>query len=316
MSGAESQNLFSNEQINFAEIIAVLWSRKWLIVILTIVAAISSVAFALSRPNIYTASALLSPSEQSGSGISGLMKQYGGLASLAGISIPQSQDGSRAQLAIQLLKSRAFIGDFVERHAVLPELMAVKSWDIVSGDLTYDPKIFDDNTGTWVRDVEFPQTAQPSRLEAFKEFMEIMEVKEDPRTGYVLLSVDHMSPEIAAKWVALLIKDINNVVKAQEVDEAKKSIDYLKEQAEATALRELQAVFFELIQSQTETVMLAEVRQEYVFKTIDPPFIPEEKSGPNRALICIIGTLIGGILGIIWVLAQHHRQRGVRNSAI
>ena len=60
--------------------------------------------------------------------------------------------------------------------------------------------------------------------------------------------------------------------------EAGKSIEYLKQQVANTSLADLQAMFFELIQSQTETVMLAEVRPEYVFKTIDPAVVPEEKA--------------------------------------
>jgi uncharacterized protein involved in exopolysaccharide biosynthesis len=63
-----------------------------------------------------------------------------------------------------------------------------------------------------------------------------------------------------------------------------------------------------LIQSQTETVMLAEVRQEYVFKTIDPAVAPEEKSKPSRALICVLGTLLGGMLGVVIVLIRHYAQ--------
>ena len=43
--------------------------------------------------------------------------------------------------------------------------------------------------------------------------------------------------------------------------------------------------------------MLAEVRQEYVFKTIDPALAPEEKSKPNRALIVFWGLLPEDYLG-------------------
>ena len=67
--------------------------------------------------------------------------------------------------------------------------------------------------------------------------------------------------------------------------EAEKSIEYLKQQIANTSLADLQVMFFELIQSQTETVMLAEVRPEYVFKTIDPAVVPELKSKPRRAII-------------------------------
>ena len=88
--------------------------------------------------------------------------------------------------------------------------------------------------------------------------------------------------------------------------EAEKSIEYLREQVTNTSLADLQAVFFDLIQSQTETVMLAEVRQEYVFKVIDPAVAPEEKSKPSRALICVLGTLVGGMLGVVIVLLRHY----------
>jgi LPS O-antigen subunit length determinant protein (WzzB/FepE family) len=105
-----------------------------------------------------------------------------------------------------------------------------------------------------------------------------------------------------------LVEDVNAAVKAQDVAEAEKSIEYLREQVTNTSLADLQAVFFDLIQSQTETVMLAEVRQEYVFKTIDPAVAPEEKSKPSRALICVLGTLLGGMFGVVIVLIRHYAR--------
>ena len=65
-------------------------------------------------------------------------------------------------------------------------------------------------------------------------------------------------------------------------------------------------MFFELIQSQTETIMLAKVREEYLFKVIDPAIVPEQKYGPKRALICVLGTLLGGMLAVLLVLIRHY----------
>ena len=302
------QNPYSDDEIDLKELFMVLWSGKWLISALTGLAAAISVVIALALPNIYTASALLAPAESSGGGLSGLMKQYGGLASLAGVSLPGGEEGSRAQLGMQLMKSRAFIGDFVERRDILPELMAVESWDAGSGDIIFDPDDYEADTSTWVRVVDLPKKPTPSLLEAHEEFMDILGVSEDKQTGYVTVSIDHQSPVVAAQWVNWLIEDVNAAVKAQDVSEAEKSIEYLKQQVANTSLADLQAMFFELIQSQTETVMLAEVRPEYVFKTIDPAVVPEEKSKPSRALICVLGTLLGGMLGVIIVLIRHYAR--------
>ncbi len=304
------KNPHPDDEIDLKEVFVVLLGGKWLISALTGLAAVISLVVALSLPNIYKANALLAPVGGSDGRLSGLMKQYGGLAGLAGVSLPGGEDGSRAQLGMQLLKSRAFIGDFVERRDILPELMAVESWDAGSGDIVFDLDDYDAHTSTWVRDVDLPKRPTPSLLEAYGQFMGILGVSEDTETGFVTLSIEHQSPIVAAQWVKWLIEDVNAEVKDQDVAEANKSIEYLKQQVANTSLADLQAMFFELIQSQTETVMLAEVRPEYVFKTIDPAVVPEEKSKPSRVLICVLGTLFGGIAGVIIVLVRHYAISG------
>lgn len=298
-----------SDEIDLKELFLVVWSGRWLIAALTTMAAVCSVTIALVLPKMYTANALLAPAEQSGGGMSALMQQYGGLASLAGVSLPGGEDGSRAQLGIQLMKSRGFIGDFVLRRGILPELMAVESWNEISGELVFDSKLYDATSGTWVRDVRPPKSVAPSKQEAHKAFSELLTVTQDKQTGYVTVSLQHRSPIVAAQWVGWLIKDINEEVRSKDVREANKSISYLKEQVANTSLADLQAVFFDLIQSQTETVMLAEVREEYVFKTIDPAVVPEDSSEPNRALICVFGTFLGWGFGVILVVFRHYILR-------
>ena len=301
-------NMAMDDEIDLKALFMVLWSGKWLISAVTGAAAIASVVVALMLPNIYSANALLAPAEQSGGGMSALMQQYGGLASLAGVSLPGGEDGSRAQLGMQLMKSRAFIADFVERRDILAELMAVESWDAGSGGIIFDGESYDAASKTWVREVEPPKSAEPSAQEAHKAFLSILGVLQDKQTGYVTVSIEHQSPTVAAQWVNWLVEDVNAAVKAQDVAEAEKSIEYLREQVSNTSLADLQAVFFDLIQSQTETVMLAEVRQEYVFKVIDPAVAPEEKSKPSRALICVLGTLLGGMLSVVIVLIGRYAR--------
>ena len=293
--------------IDLKELFGVLWAGKWLIGGISALAAAVSIGVALTLPNIYTSSALLAPAEQSGGGLSARMaQQFGGLATLAGVQLPGGGEGGRAQLGMELMQSRAFLGEFVERRNLLPDLMAVEYWDMVTGDLVYDPEIYNYESGKWVRDIGPPFQPKPSLLEAHEEFMLILRVSQDMQTGYVSVSIDHESPIVAARWVNWMVEDVNAAVRAQDVEEANRSISYLKDQIANTSLAELQTVFFELIESQTETAMLTEVRPEYVFKTIDPAIVPEEKSRPSRALICALGTLLGGMLSVMIVLIRNY----------
>ena len=122
-ASASNQNPSYEDGIDLRELIKVLSKGKLWIIGLTFIAAVISVIFALSLPNIYRAEALLAADEGNTSGLSSLTDQYGGLARLAGINLPVGETGEKA-IGIAKLQSRRFMADFMERHDILPELMA------------------------------------------------------------------------------------------------------------------------------------------------------------------------------------------------
>ena len=75
-------------------------------------------------------------------------------------------------------------------------------------------------------------------------------------------------------------------------------------------LADMQTIFYQLIEEQTKTIMLAEVSSEYVLKTIDPANSPDEKAKPKRALIVVLGTMLGGILSVLIVLVRYFTNNG------
>ena len=54
--------------------------------------------------------------------------------------------------------------------------------------------------------------------------------------------------------------------------------------------------------------MLAEVSDEYVFKTLSEAKVAEKKSKPKRALICVLGLLLGGMISVMFVLIRNFRK--------
>ncbi|WP_229660119.1 Wzz/FepE/Etk N-terminal domain-containing protein, partial [Tersicoccus solisilvae] len=165
-----SANTMRDDEIDLRELFAVIWQGKWLITGVTLVFAVSSAVIALMMPNIYKSEALLAPAseEQGAGGLAGLASQFGGLASMAGINLGGSGGSDKTQLAIEVLKSRQFIGDFIEKHQILPELMAVDKWNMVDNTLSFDPNVYVQESKTWVRDVKLPFQPKPSLQEAYK----------------------------------------------------------------------------------------------------------------------------------------------------
>jgi uncharacterized protein involved in exopolysaccharide biosynthesis len=308
-SKQENSPALSDDEIDLRELFRVLWAGKWLIGGISSAAAMIAIAFALSLPNIYRAEALLAPNDPQGTGgLSALAAQYGGLASLAGINLG-SGSADKTAFGLEVLKSRKFISGFIKRHDILVPLMAAEDWDAESGELKIDPRVYDVATAQWVGDARPPGKATPSLQEAYKVFMKIVSVSQDKKSGFVSMAVEHYSPTIAKQWVDWLVGDINSSIMQQDVAEAEQAITYLSEQIESTPLADLQNVFFKLIEEQTKVVMLAKVSPEYMLRTLDPAVIPEIKSQPNRALICVLGTLLGGMLSILGVLINHYAFR-------
>ncbi|EKZ9249094.1 LPS O-antigen length regulator [Vibrio parahaemolyticus] len=295
----------SDDEIDLRELFKALWKGKWIIILITFVLTLGAVVYSLSLPNIYKADALLAPAENSnGGGLSKMAGQLGGLAALAGVN-PGGGESSQAELAIQVMKSRKFIDSFIKKHQLLVPLMASKGWDIASNQLIFDESVYNSENNTWLRKPEGLRGAKPTEQEAIEMFSKnIFNVSLNKDSGLYNISVKHYSPYIAQKWVTWLVDDINKVMRERTIAETSQNLSYLRTQLNKTSVADMQSSFYKLIEEQTKSLMLAEVQEEFVFKVIDPAMVPEVKESPKRALICILGSLLGFMLGVIIVLIR------------
>ncbi|ROQ47076.1 LPS O-antigen subunit length determinant protein (WzzB/FepE family) [Marinobacter sp. 3-2] len=295
----ESAN-YPDDEIDLRELFLTLWRGKWIILVTTIIFSAIGVFYAISQPNIYQASVLLAPTQDEGvaSGIGG---QLGGLASLAGINLGGG-GANKTVMAKEVLKSRAFLTEFIHRHDLMIPLMGTKAWDIKENQWVIDRKLYNPTDEQWLTNEE-GETLLPSDWDMVNKFKDShLSISENKENGMVTLSVKSQSPPIAKSWADMLVKDINEHMRQQDVRESEARIAYLEEKLSETNIAGMQQVFYQLIESETRTVMLANARDEYIFKTVDPAVVPQEKSGPKRALIAIVAAMLGGMLGIFLVL--------------
>ena len=301
------QNNIADDEIDLRELFTAIWQGKWIIIAITTLFAVASVFYAINQPNIYKSEALLAPAEQDQQGgLGALAGQFGGLASLAGVNLGSGGGVDKTQMALEVLKSRQFTSDFIQKHNILPDLMAAKTWNRETNTVIYDEELYIAEQNKWIRKVELPFKPEPSMQEAYKEFSKIITTNKNTETGMVTIAIEHVSPNIAQQWVNWLIQDINATMKAREVLEANKSTDFLMSQLEKTKIADIRAVLYKLVEEQTKTIMFANVRDEYVFKTIDPALVSEEKFKPKRALVAMFGILLGVFFSVILVLIRYY----------
>lgn len=307
MIDAEQKNINetapTDEEIDLKEFFGILWASRALIFFLTSIFTLTAVLYSLSLTNIYISKAVLTSSDSKDSSV---LSQYSGLASLAGIGLPGSQ-GDEVVETMEIIKSREFVKHLITFDNVLPSIMAAKSYDPSSRKLFFDEEVYDRKTNSWIRKPLNNKLSTPSYLEVHKHYLaNVLHITRSDVTGFVSLGVEHISPIFAKEFLELIIKEANSLKREKDIVNSSKALDFLKNELSTTSLVEIKESINQLIKAQLETRMMAKINDEYALSLIEPPYVPEEKSKPNRTLIVILTTLLGVMLSLIFVLVRHY----------
>ena len=227
------------------------------------------------------------------------MPDLGGFASFAGIEFDSQRDSQKKE-ALTVLRSLNFFESILLPFIPLEDLMAVESWDSSSNKIIYDPDKYELESKTWVRKVGFPFETTPTAQEAHLFFNgNVFFIGEDRDTGFVTLSIEHQSPYFAKKLLENIVTSINMFFRERDKDANLESIKYLKKELRETQLSPIKDSISRLISKEISFSVLIEVNDQYVFKILNPPSVPEFKHKPRRSIICLIGFSIGLLLGFV-----------------
>jgi len=277
------------EELSLRELLQVLRNGKWFIAIVTLLFVIAAAGAARLSTRTYEASVVLSPvSNTPGEGALGpltsLASQFGGLASLAGLSL--STDSKKTE-SVAVLKSAELTRTYIEKNDLLPVLYQS----------LWDPK-----EKKWR--VSDP-TKVPSLWKATRRFnRSIRDVTTDPKTGLVTLTVTWRDPKTASAWANGLVKMTNDYLRTQAIDQAERDIEYLKKEAEKTNVVEARQAIFTVLQGEITKSMLARGTDEYAFKIIDPAVAPEKPSSPQTAIWIGVALFVGLLVSVFVVLIR------------
>jgi uncharacterized protein involved in exopolysaccharide biosynthesis len=276
------------DAINLRELLLELWRVRIAVGCAIVICASVGVAVGLLRDKEYEASIILSPAADDMSsgrlgGLASLASQYGGLASLAGFSMPGK---TKKEEVLAVLESELLTEAYIRENNLLPVLYA-KQWDAASGKwTTNDPKKI------------------PTLWKANRYFSkDVRQVKEDRKSGLVVMTIRWKEPRTAAKWANDLVRMTNDYLRAKAIRESERHINYLNDQLKNLTIVEAQKAIYALLQDEINTQMVAKGREEYALKVIDPAAVPEIAVSPGPKLLGALGFLCGGFLAIATVAA-------------
>jgi uncharacterized protein involved in exopolysaccharide biosynthesis len=279
--------------ITLDAVLAAAWRRKWLVAACVVVFAGLAAAAAFTMTPMYRAQVVVIPvkADDGRAALSSMVGQLGGLASLAGVSLG---GGGNKDEYIRFLRSSDFTARFIEDEKLLPVLFA-KRWDAERGQWNVEDP------------ADVPTVADGVRL--FDDGMR--NVSEEKVSGIVTLTLVWSDREQVAKWANLLIERANRDLRKRAIAEAQASTDYLNAELAKTSVLELRQAIYRLLENQIKTVMLANVRDQYAFRVIDPASAPDpdDTVRPKRLAMILLGMVFGGGVALMIVLWGLRRQR-------
>ena len=264
------------DELSLIELWKVLVEYKLLIIVFTALTTLGAIYYASTLPTIYKAEVLMIPASGGISG-SGLSNRLGGLADMAGVSLGGSSAGAEGEQVLARLKTRSFLTKHIKEKNLKPILFA-DQWDRVEK--------------KWI-------DKEPSDRDSAELLKNMIEAGSHPRSkaGLASLSIEWKNPHNPNKIADIannLVSSINSHAKDRAILEARDSISFLEKELEQTSILNSQTILYSLIEQQMGKIMMANIRDEFVFKVIDPAIIPryaEEKG----ALKLILSGMFGGL---------------------
>jgi uncharacterized protein involved in exopolysaccharide biosynthesis len=310
-------NQTSDDEVNLLDYWRVIWRGKMLIILIVVVSIFTTAFISLLMPNIYQATAVITPVNPSVGGSSTLAQQF---ASLPGISLQAPPLSSEI---VNLLKSNILREKMIEKYDLLPVLFykqwdeEKKIWKKEKRGTNLNPaflmqKLFKKIVPENPKDIKNPEDS-PEIWDGLRMLNKIVEVKNTLKENTITISVNFREPEMAAKMVNYFLATLNDHMTSEAKRVAKTNMKYLEEQVEKTADPFIKQKIYSLIAEQIETSMMAEVKENFAFKVLDPPKEPDRKIKPKRAQMVILSFVVSLFLGIFAVFSREYlknaRQR-------
>lgn len=298
------------QEISLYDVVQIVRARRRVLFMTMAATTTLALLVALFSTPVYRAETVVVPvstdlDERGGGGLGSL----GGLASLAGLGGAKS-DSTEQNVAI--LRSRALADRFVADGNLTPLLFPDK-WDEktrqwkqgrLSRILSPVSALLAQVTG--VERPAHPADGAPTPDQIYRAFDKIRSVSKDKETGLVTLGMELRDPALAAIWANGYVKAANDYIRVQQVKEAKQRLQFLSEQLQKTNLTDIQNALYKLVENETKSAMIANVREEFAFKVIDPATVPELRASPKRLLLVLIGLMGGFMLGVGIILVQNY----------
>ncbi|MCX5804732.1 MAG: Wzz/FepE/Etk N-terminal domain-containing protein [Proteobacteria bacterium] len=251
-------------EINLIDYMKIVWKHKRLIIGIIIVIVFITAIIALLETKIYEANAVIAPA--------GAKIDTGSLSMAAaqfGLTTPASANVTDI---LNVLNSNILKERIINKYNLLSLLF--KS-DAFNGK-TEDQK-------SWA---------------GIRALNDILKVNFSSKDNTITISVQHKDPKVASNIVKYTLEELTELISSEAKRVADTNKKYLESQIDKTLDPFIRTKIYSMIAQQIETSMMAEVKENFAFKVIDPPRIPDRAIKPKKLQMVKVSFIASFFLGI------------------
>jgi len=298
----ENQNYL--DEIDLKELFFVLWRGKYFIIIFTMISLAVGSLHLRNLSSNYSVSILLAPvqEEQSTPNFGNL----GGLASLAGISLPSGSASDFAKYEIMLKTQEISTLIFKEQNLI--QALFSGEWD-ENQQIFREPK---KNRLTLIKNVvkeiltgrppkEYTRP-NPAKLAAFIHGN--IHIKLDNKTQYLNLSAESSNPELLTKLLVSMIKNTDELFKKKFIKQANDAVQFYQIKISKARSQEHREILATLIAKEERKLLLATREGPFVAEILTGPNTSLYPTSPKASIILTLSILLGGFLSCGFLLIR------------
>ncbi|TAH48708.1 MAG: lipopolysaccharide biosynthesis protein [Treponema sp.] len=297
------------DEIDLLDLVSVLLKRKWLIIGISTIAMVGALGYAIGSlllppessylPNEYTPKAhmLINDSSSSGGGMASMLASsgLGGLASLAGVSVPGGSTYSA--LAVYLAGTNSFLDSVVDKFNLVERYEIRKSVRAESRKALKEKlsASFDEDSG--VLSISFTDIDPAFAQSVVNYAVDYMEKR------FTEMGIDNnklQKENLEVNIQNTYDEIIKLEAESMNLDRATSRGSYTTNGGslvlEATRIKrelEAQQAVYTQLKTQYELLKVQMASETPVFQVLEYAEIPDQKSGPSRGMLCIIVTFAG-----------------------
>ncbi len=281
---------YREDEIDLGIYFAILRKDWWKIALLSLAVGVATLLYMFTKPNIYQATAVITPSVDE-------KKQNPALGALASFGVSIGGPSSIEDLE-SLFKSNDLTVRVFRKYNLWPIVLADR-FDPATGKMkpAWTDRLFGNEKGP----------KPPGDWDAIRAAKDRLKVSVNKKAGTVSVSFESRSAEGSANIVKYFLEEGKSRLQEEALERATTNKKFIQEQIGKTVDALTRDRLYSLYGQEVEREMMARNREQFGFRVIDSPRVPDRKSKPSRGFAALMSTLFAGFAFSIYFIARDRR---------